>query len=106
MEDHFVPPAIPALIRRIQTTRIITVDWAVPFYFFVSDVSCLVSLKVKRKTKEIVIELLSPVPSLANCSKDKRLGELCSKIFKRELFIISSSVSPILEMRRLLQHGK
>ena len=70
------------------------------------DLSCPVSLKVKRKTKEIVVELLSPVPSLANCSKDKRLGELWSKIFEGELFIISSSVSPIGEMRRLFQNGK
>jgi len=31
--------------------------------------------KVKRKTKEVLVELLSSVPSLANCSEDKRIGK-------------------------------
>ena len=31
--------------------------------------------KVKRKTKELLPELLSAVPSLANCEEDKRIGE-------------------------------
>lgn len=42
----------------------------------ISSLTCHMFFKqVKRKTKEIVIELLSPVPSLANCSKDKRLDQ-------------------------------
>lgn len=31
--------------------------------------------QVKRKTKEILIDVLSPVPSLANCSEDKHIDQ-------------------------------
>ena len=36
-------------------------------------------LKVKRKAKELLPELLSSVPSLANCEDDKRIGESAVK---------------------------
>jgi len=35
--------------------------------------------KVKRKAKDLLPELLSTVPSLANCEEDKRIGEFVLK---------------------------
>ncbi|XP_020628327.1 STE20-related kinase adapter protein alpha-like isoform X2 [Orbicella faveolata] len=56
---------VDACLQRDPSLRPTTTELASHLFF----------KQVKRKTKELLPELLSTVPSLANCEEDKRIGE-------------------------------